>query len=182
MPVEATGGFQCHIEICCAANILPYLQAIAAVCVVNFAGLSCIGFIHLTALIQKMSQPVIVLPVPGDGIPDHLRLINVVVLVDHTFGTFDDPGQNCTACLVIEVVSIVLDVRFSDDFSIEWNNDEPTLGASIHGTDFGQVVGIEDERMAGHIAEEVLILFLRVDFVGGTELLHIGCVQAHTFL
>ena len=36
--------------------------------------------------------------------------------------------------------------------------------------------------MAGHIAEGVLILFLGVDFVGGAELLHIRCVQAHTFL
>ena len=58
MPVEATGGFQCHIEICCAANILPYLQTIAAVCVVNLAGLGRIGLIHLTALIQKMSYRV----------------------------------------------------------------------------------------------------------------------------
>lgn len=96
-----------------------------------------LGFIHLTALIQKMSQPVIVLPVPGNGIPDYLGLINVVVLVDHTFGTFNDPGQNRTACLVIEVVSIVLDVRFFGDFSIERDNDQPTPGASIHGTDFG---------------------------------------------
>ena len=36
--------------------------------------------------------------------------------------------------------------------------------------------------MAGHIAEGVLILFLCIDFVGRAELLHIGCVQAHTFL
>ena len=129
-----------------------------------------------------MSQPVIVLPVPGNGIPDHLGLINVVVLVDHTFGAFDDPGQNRTACLVIEVIGIVLDVRFSGDFSIERDNDQPTPGTGIHGTDLGQVIGIEDERMAGHIAEGVLILFLSVDFVGGAELLHIGCVQAHTLL
>ena len=129
-----------------------------------------------------MSEPVVVLPVPGNGILYHLRLRDMVVLGDDALGSLDDPRQDRATGLVVQVVGVVLDVRVALDLCVEGDDDQPTPCPGVNGTNLGQMVGIEHEGVAGHIGKRVLVLFLGVDLVGGAELLHVGGVQPHAFL
>ena len=44
------------------------------------------------------------------------------------------------------------------------------------------MIRVKHEGVARHKAERVLVLFLRIDLVRGTELLDVGCGKAHCFL
>ena len=106
----------------------------------------------------------------------------MVVLGDDALGSLDDPCQDRATGLVVQVVSIVLNVRVAFDLRVEGNDDQTTPCPGINRTDLGQMVGIEHEGVAGHIGKRVLVLFLGVDLVGGAELLDRGGVQPHAFL
>ena len=44
------------------------------------------------------------------------------------------------------------------------------------------MIGIEHQRVRRDIGEGVFVFFLRIDLVGGAELLHVGSGKAHAFL
>ena len=94
------------------------------------------------------------------------------VCLDGFLRSIDDPGHNVGTGILVKVIRIVLDVGFSGDLGIERNNDQTPPDTIIVCTDLRQVVGIQHQGMGRNKVERVLILLLRLDFIGGTKLLY----------
>ena len=83
---------------------------------------------------------------------------------------------------MIKVIAEVLNIASAFDFGIEGDNDESAPNAVIGSGYAGEVVGVEDEGMAGGKAEGVLVFLLGEDIIGRAELLYRGVVQPCAFL
>ena len=114
--------------------------------------------------------------------PHAVRHRDLVVEGDDLLGTLDHPRQNALTGVVVEVLAVVLDVGLALDLGVERDHDEPAPDAVVGGGDAGQVVRVQDQRVAGLEGEGVFVLLLREHVVGGTELLDRGVVQACAFL
>lgn len=89
----------------------------------------------------------------------------MIVVVDHTLCTDHDPFQDCAAGLIEQEIGIILDVRFPFNPGIERDHDQPPPGTGVDCADLRQMVGIEHQRVAWHVAEGVFVLLFGVDFV-----------------
>ena len=170
------------VKIRGASRILAHLIAIAAISVVNLAGFCFIGRIDFAAVIQEVGQPVVVFLVFLDGGLHYLGLDDFVIAGNDALCTLDNPLKDCAARHLEQEVRIVLDVSFALDLGVEGDHDEPPPGTLVNGPDPWQMVGVQHQRVGGDIGERRLVLFLRIDFIRGAELLDIGGVQAHPLL
>ena len=94
------------------------------------------------------------------------------VCLDGFLRTIDDPGHDVGTGILVKVIRIVLDVGLPGDLGIEGNDDQTPPDTIIVCTDLRQVVGIQHQGMGRNEMERVLILLLRLNFIGGTQLLY----------
>ena len=83
--------FNGSVKIRSTSRILAHLIAIAAIGVVNLAGLRFIGRIDLAAVLQEVGQPVVVLLVFLDGVLHYPGLDDLVIAGDDALCPLDDP-------------------------------------------------------------------------------------------
>ena len=103
----------------------------------------------------------------SDCFDHHQRLGNLVVLGNDPDRAFDDPAQDCSAALLVEVVGVVLDVAVALNDRVKRDHNKPSPCTGIQSADLRQVIGIEHQRVGGYVGERVLVLLLGVDFVSG---------------
>ena len=94
------------------------------------------------------------------------------VCLDGFLRSIDDPGHDVGTGILVKVIRIVLDVGLSGDLGIEGDNDQTPPDTIIVCTDLRQVVGVQDKSVGRLELKRVLILLLRLDFIGGTQLLY----------
>ena len=68
-----------------------------------------------------MPEPVILATVIIDGILHAGRNRDVVVSIDNLLAAFDDPGEDRAASIVIEILTVILDVATAGDLGIKRN-------------------------------------------------------------
>ena len=81
-----------------------------AVCLVQATGTFTVGAADLALLIEEVAEPVILTAVIIDGFLHGIRNRELVAQVDDLLGAFDDPGKNALASVLVEVVTVVLDL------------------------------------------------------------------------
>ena len=165
LPSDVAGLLNCRIKVRGAAGILSVLDAIGPVLLVKLPGLLRQFLSGLTALAQEMPQPVIIFPVVLNGCFHDLRQIRLEMQGNRLLGSLDDPLQDVTAGLLIEIIRIILDVAVADDLCIEGNDDQSPPDAIIVGTNLRQVVRVEDQRVRRREGKRRLVLLLRKDLI-----------------
>ena len=84
--------------------------------------------------------------------------------------------------MMVQIVSVVLDVPTALNNCVKGNDDQPAPDAFIKCADPRQVVGIKDDKVAGTEAERVFVLLFRIDFIGRADLLDNRCIQPRAFI
>ena len=79
------------IKVGSTAGILTGHHADVAVCLVKLPGLLREGFVHITVFLNKLRQPVVLLPVCINCILHHLRLVGVEPGLDGFCSALDNP-------------------------------------------------------------------------------------------
>ncbi|CRH92331.1 Uncharacterised protein [Chlamydia trachomatis] len=105
----------------------------------------------------------------------------VVLGVDQACAVHN-PGKDRPASVGVEVVGVVLHVCVVFDDGVERDDDEPAPDACVHGSYTRQVIRVEHERVGGCEGEGCLVLFLRIDLIGGGELFDRRRRESHAFL
>lgn len=129
-----------------------------------------------------MPEPVILATVIIDGILHAGRNRDVVVSIDNLLADFDDPGEDRAASIVIEILTVILDVAAAGDLGIKRDNDQSPPDTIIGCTDARQVVGIQHQCVAGLEGKRILVLLLSKDIIGRAELFDGRIIEPCTFL
>ena len=149
---------------------------------VEITGLFSVGLIDLTAFSNKISKPVVVITVRADRRLYAVRSFDLVICCNDLFCTFDQPLQNCTACVVNEVLRVVLNIRCSLNLCVERNNDQSPPCTIIACTDFREVICVKDKRVGRLEIERGFELLLGKNRIRTAKLFYHGGVQPHAFL
>ena len=121
------------VEISRTPGVFAHLQAVAPVGVIKLPGF-CFKIVpYLTAVIQKVGQPVVVLLVFLDGVLHHPGLDDFVIAGNDALCALDDPRKHRSARSFEQEVRIVLDVCFSLDLGVEGDHNEPPPGTLVNG-------------------------------------------------
>jgi len=136
-------SLQRGIEIRRASDILIRVDAVIPIRPIKRTGALAETRIKFALFLEEMAKPVILRPVLGNGLLHTLWHRNFVIECNDLPGTFDHPGKNALAGVLIEVFAIVLDITAALNLGIEGYDDQPAPDAVIGGTDLRQVVCIE---------------------------------------
>ena len=94
-----------------------------AVCLVQGAGTFTVGAADLALLIEEVAEPVILAAVIINGFLHGSRNRELIAQVDDLLGSFDDPGKNALASVLVKVVTVVLDIALTFNLGVERDND-----------------------------------------------------------
>lgn len=129
-----------------------------------------------------MPKPVILAAVLIDGVLHAVWNRDMVVSVDNLFAAFNDPGEDGTTSMVVEMLAVILDVTAAGNLGIKRNDNQSPPDTIIGRTDAREVVGIKDQGVAGLEGKWILILLFCKDIVGRAELFDGGVIEPCSFL
>ena len=81
-------------------------------------------------------------------------------------GAFDDPGQHRLSSVLIQILTVVLDIRLPVNLGVKRDHDKPPPDSVIRGANLGKMVGIKDQCMRGGERERILIFLLGKKVIG----------------
>ena len=162
------------VEVRCGAGVFTGSGAVAAVGGIELAGFLGEGGFTEAALVQEMGEPVVFALILADGFLHTGGQIQLELSGDDLLGSLDDPGEDGAGGMIEELPGIILAVGGALDLRLEGDDDETTPDAYVLGSHLGQVIGIEDQGMAGIEVKGGAVLGFALDLIRGAELLDHG--------
>ena len=111
-----------------------------------------------------------------------MRAVYLEIGGDHLHRTLDQPRQNRTACVVDQILCIILLIVLPLNLCMKRNDNQSAPCAVIRSRHLRQVVRVQHQRMARFKGERCLELLFCKNGIGGTELFNHGGIQTHCFL
>ena len=118
-----------------------------SVSLIQFTRFFLIRWINLTAFLQELPQPVIVLTICLNGSLYDIRKCCMEILINRSLRPFNNPAHNCRTCMLKQIIRIILDVTFTCNLCIEGNDHQPSPDTVIIGSHLREMVRIENQRM-----------------------------------